>query len=155
MANILLVDDRPENLLALEGILEPLGQNLVVAHSGEDALRQLLRHEVAVILLDVQHGSLDPQVQDRRQPAGWRGDVAMLRDDHRQVDLRRQIGHQPPDRVEPAPRSPDADQLVHSYATFLYRRSLGSSSSNASSWGLNRIDSFAPSASTPNVTRLS
>jgi PAS domain S-box-containing protein len=59
MANILLVDDRPENLLALEGILEPLQQNLLYAHSGEDALRQLLQHEVAIILLDVQMPDLD------------------------------------------------------------------------------------------------
>ncbi len=59
MANVLLVDDRPENLLALEGILEPLGQNLIYAHSGEDALRQLLHHDVAVILLDVQMPVLD------------------------------------------------------------------------------------------------
>src|SRR5438445_13702130 len=59
MANILLVDDRPENLLALEGILEPLGQNLLYAHSGEDALRELLLHDVAVILLDVQMPELD------------------------------------------------------------------------------------------------
>jgi PAS domain S-box-containing protein len=51
---ILLVDDRPENLLALEAILEPLGQKLINAHSGEEALRMLLRHEVAVVLLDVQ-----------------------------------------------------------------------------------------------------
>jgi PAS domain S-box-containing protein len=59
MAAILLVDDRPENLLALEGILEPLGQTLLYAHSGEDALRQLLLHDVAVILLDVQMPELD------------------------------------------------------------------------------------------------
>jgi PAS domain S-box-containing protein len=59
MAGILLVDDRPENLLALEGILEPLGQTLLYAHSGEDALRQLLLHDVAVILLDVQMPELD------------------------------------------------------------------------------------------------
>jgi PAS domain S-box-containing protein len=59
MANVLLVDDRPENLLALEGILDPLGQNLLYAHSGEDALRQLLHHDVAVILLDVQMPDLD------------------------------------------------------------------------------------------------
>ena len=51
---ILMVDDRPENLLALEAILEPLGQKLVKAHSGEEALRKLLQHDVAVILLDVQ-----------------------------------------------------------------------------------------------------
>ncbi len=52
--DILLVDDRPENLLALEAILEPLGQRLVRAPSGEDALRCLLEREFAVILLDVQ-----------------------------------------------------------------------------------------------------
>ncbi|MFL5464865.1 MAG: ATP-binding protein [Gemmatimonadaceae bacterium] len=52
--NILLVDDRPENLLALEAILEPLGQNLVRAHSGPEALRQVLVSEFATILLDVQ-----------------------------------------------------------------------------------------------------
>ena len=59
MANILLVDDRPENLLALEAILEPLEQTLLYASSGEDALRQLLRRDVAVILLDVQMPGLD------------------------------------------------------------------------------------------------
>jgi PAS domain S-box-containing protein len=52
--DILIVDDRPENLLALEAILEPLGQRLIRAHSGEEALRQLLLREFAVILLDVQ-----------------------------------------------------------------------------------------------------
>src|SRR5919198_4004679 len=59
MANVPLVDDRPENLVALEAILEPLGQNVLYAHSGDDALRQLLQHEVAVILLDVQMPELD------------------------------------------------------------------------------------------------
>src|SRR2546429_9334191 len=59
MTNILLVDDRPENLLALEAILEPLEQNLLYAHSGEEALRQLLQHDVALILLDVQMPVLD------------------------------------------------------------------------------------------------
>lgn len=52
--NILMVDDRPENLLALEAILEPLGENLVRANSGEQALRALLAVDFAVILLDVQ-----------------------------------------------------------------------------------------------------
>ena len=51
---ILLVDDRPENLLALEAILEPLGQTLVSAHSGAEALKCVLQHEFAAILLDVQ-----------------------------------------------------------------------------------------------------
>jgi PAS domain S-box-containing protein len=57
--NILLVDDRPENLLALEAILEPLGQNLVRAHSGHEALKHLLRDDFAVILLDVQMPGID------------------------------------------------------------------------------------------------
>jgi signal transduction histidine kinase len=52
--NLLLVDDRPENLLALQAILEPLGQNLVLAHSGDEALKCVLQHEFACILLDVQ-----------------------------------------------------------------------------------------------------
>jgi PAS domain S-box-containing protein len=51
---ILIVDDRAENLLALEAILEPLGQRLVRAHSGEEALRMLLTHDFACVLLDVQ-----------------------------------------------------------------------------------------------------
>jgi signal transduction histidine kinase len=51
---ILLVDDRPENLLALEAILDPLGQILVRADSGPHALRCVLELEFAAILLDVQ-----------------------------------------------------------------------------------------------------
>ena len=58
-ANVLLVDDRPENLVALQAVLDPLGQNLVCAESGEAALRALLQHEFAVILLDVQMPGLD------------------------------------------------------------------------------------------------
>jgi len=51
--NILLVDDLPANLLALEAVLESLGQNLVKTRSGEEALRHLIRMDFAVILLDV------------------------------------------------------------------------------------------------------
>jgi PAS domain S-box-containing protein len=51
---VLMVDDRPENLMALEAILEPLGHELVRASSGEEALRQVLLQDFAVILLDVQ-----------------------------------------------------------------------------------------------------
>src|SRR5215470_4890379 len=58
-ANILLVDDRRENLLALEGILRGLDQNLVQATSGAQALKYLLRNEVAVILLDVEMPDMD------------------------------------------------------------------------------------------------
>jgi len=57
--SVLLVDDRPENLLALEGVLKPLGARLVKARSGEDALLHLLRETFAVILLDVQMPRLD------------------------------------------------------------------------------------------------
>ena len=53
--NILVVDDLPEKLLVYRTILEELGQNLVAARSGEEALRQVLQHDFAVILLDVQH----------------------------------------------------------------------------------------------------
>ncbi len=52
-ANILLVDDRPESLLALEAVLADLGQNLVKADSGKQALRCVLMQDFAVILLDV------------------------------------------------------------------------------------------------------
>lgn len=51
--NILMVDDVEANLLALEAILEPLGQRLVRAQSGTAALRHLLHEDFAVILLDV------------------------------------------------------------------------------------------------------
>src|SRR5436309_13897017 len=51
--SILLVDDHVENLLALEALLSDLGQNLVRANSGLEALRLLLHQEFALILLDV------------------------------------------------------------------------------------------------------
>src|ERR1700731_260377 len=51
--NILLVDDQPAKLLAYEVILKELGENLVVAASGREALEYLLKNEVAVILVDV------------------------------------------------------------------------------------------------------
>jgi signal transduction histidine kinase len=57
--NILMVDDEPANLVALEAMLEPLGQNLVKAASGKDALRQLLERDFGLILLDVQMPELN------------------------------------------------------------------------------------------------
>jgi two-component system, sensor histidine kinase and response regulator len=56
---VLLVDDRPDNLLALRAVLEPLGLDLVEADSGEEALRHLLAGEFALIILDVQMPVLD------------------------------------------------------------------------------------------------
>jgi serine phosphatase RsbU (regulator of sigma subunit)/anti-sigma regulatory factor (Ser/Thr protein kinase) len=56
---ILLVDDDEDGLRALHAVIEPLGQRLVGARSGEDALRLLLRDEFALILLDVRMPGLD------------------------------------------------------------------------------------------------
>ncbi|WP_426341412.1 ATP-binding protein [Pseudoduganella sp. S-14] len=58
---VLLVDDRQENLTALEALLEemPLSLHLVKAMSGNEALRQSLRHDFAVVLLDVQMPEMD------------------------------------------------------------------------------------------------
>lgn len=59
-ASILLVDDNRANLLALEAILEPLGQRTLTADSGEEALKRLMQHDdVAVILMDVRMPGID------------------------------------------------------------------------------------------------
>ena len=58
-AKILLVDDREENLVALEAILSSLDQELVRARSGEEALKALLTDEYAVILLDIVMPGMD------------------------------------------------------------------------------------------------
>ncbi len=56
---ILLVDDSPENLISLEAALTGLGQELVLARSGTEALRHLLDHDFAAILLDVKMPEMD------------------------------------------------------------------------------------------------
>jgi PAS domain S-box-containing protein len=56
---ILMVDDTPENLVSLEAALETLGQDLVLAHSGTEALRYLLEDDFAAILLDVKMPEMD------------------------------------------------------------------------------------------------
>ena len=58
-ASILIVDDRPEKLLALEAVLEDLGEHIVRAYSGREALRHVLEREFAVILLDVNMPGMD------------------------------------------------------------------------------------------------
>lgn len=57
--NILLVDDQPARLLTYQSVLEDLGQNLVTARSGVEALDKLMREEFAVVLLDVSMPEMD------------------------------------------------------------------------------------------------
>ena len=57
--NILMVDDQPAKLLSYEVILDELGVNLIKATSGREALEQLLKTEVAVVLMDVSMPELD------------------------------------------------------------------------------------------------
>src|SRR5258708_3279248 len=58
-AKILLVDDEPKSLFALQELLSTLGQNLMIAESGEEALRLALKNDFAVILLDVRMPGID------------------------------------------------------------------------------------------------
>ena len=53
-SNILLVDDKPANLLSLEGVLEGLNMNILKATSGNEALKLMLENNIAIVLLDVQ-----------------------------------------------------------------------------------------------------
>jgi len=68
--SVLIVDDRPENLLALEAVLEPLGETLILAGSGSDALAQTLIHDFALILLDVAMPDIDGFETARRIRSG-------------------------------------------------------------------------------------
>jgi signal transduction histidine kinase len=73
--NILVVDDLPEKLLVYEMVLKDLGQNVVMAKSGEEALKLLLKHEFAVILLDVNMPGMDgfetaSMIRRRKNSAG-------------------------------------------------------------------------------------
>jgi CheY-like chemotaxis protein len=57
--NILMVDDQPGKLLSYEVMLAELGENLIKANSGRQALELLLKHDIAVVLLDVSMPELD------------------------------------------------------------------------------------------------
>ena len=74
-ASVLIVDDVPANLLTLEAVLQPLGQRVVTARSGQEALRALLDEEFAVILLDVTMPGMDgfetaELIRDRNKTRG-------------------------------------------------------------------------------------
>lgn len=58
-ANVLIVDDTPENLVALEVVLEDVECNLVTAQSGNEALSKMLKDDFALVLLDVQMPEMD------------------------------------------------------------------------------------------------
>ncbi len=73
--NILLIDDLPKNLMVYQTILEELNQNLMVARSGEEALKLVLKHDFAVILLDVNMTGMDgfetaSLIRKRKKSAG-------------------------------------------------------------------------------------
>ncbi len=57
--NILIVDDRPENLLTLESIIEKEGRNIIKASGGNEALRLAIRENIGLILLDIQMPDID------------------------------------------------------------------------------------------------
>lgn len=59
LTKLLLVDDDRDNLLALQAVLEPLGQELMMASSGVEALRLCLEHDFAAMLLDVRMPEMD------------------------------------------------------------------------------------------------
>src|SRR5258707_2328342 len=58
-ANILMVDDQPGKLMSYEVILKELNENLIQARSAREALDQLLRHDIAVVLMDVSMPEVD------------------------------------------------------------------------------------------------
>ncbi len=56
---VLLVDDKPENLIALEAVLEDESRELIKAYSGNEALKVLLKERISLVLLDVQMPGMD------------------------------------------------------------------------------------------------
>ncbi len=80
--SILLVEDAPADLLTLEAILEPLGQRLIRALSGEEALTCCLQEDFAVILMDVGLPGIDGLEAARRLSALRRPPVVVLVSTH-------------------------------------------------------------------------
>ena len=73
--NILMVDDQPGKLLSYEAILSELGENLIKAASAKEALELLLRHDVAVVLMDVSMPIMDGfELADMIRQADLSGD---------------------------------------------------------------------------------
>lgn len=67
--NLLLVDDQPSNLLALEAVLSDRGYNLILAHSGFEALELIRQYKIALVLLDIQMPEMDGFETARRLKA--------------------------------------------------------------------------------------
>lgn len=67
--SLLLVDDQPSNLIALEAVLSGPEYNLILAHSGSEALELLKKHDIALVLLDVQMPGMDGFETARRMKA--------------------------------------------------------------------------------------
>jgi signal transduction histidine kinase len=129
--SILLVDDRPENLVTMEAVLGQPGRQLLKATSGNEALRLLLKQEVAVALLDVQMPGMDGfeiarlmrgQARTRDVPiifvtAGDRSDAAFEGYEAGAVDFL----HKP---ISPAILKSKVDVFIRLYVTAREQRAL-------------------------------
>lgn len=79
--NILIVDDKPQNIIAMEAVLKSAQYNLISAKSGEEALKKALMYDFAVILLDVQMPGLNgfetaKIIKSRKKSQGYYGNKA-------------------------------------------------------------------------------
>ena len=93
--SVLLVDDIEANLVALRALLEDMNCDLVLARGGDDALRQLLRREFAIMLLDVQMPDMDGYevaAHARSNPATCEVPIIFLTAAHEGEDLREAAG---------------------------------------------------------------
>lgn len=139
--SILLVDDHPSNLLALEAILEPLGQRLVPATSGQEALRQLLREDFAVILLDVQMPDLDgfetARLIRQRQRSRYTPIIFLTAHSREETDLVHGYEHGAVDYVV-KPFNPDVLRWKVEVFVSLYQQQQRLQRQEASLWELER-----------------